>query len=53
MKGDDMELKKKAYDIANLSNLDVKHVSSLEKTVSEKKGKNVILVAYQENSEDE
>lgn len=52
MKGDQMKNKQKQYDFANLSNIDRQQVNSLEKIISEEKGKEVVLVAYQENSRD-
>lgn len=50
MKGDEMENNTKQYDIASLSNIDLQQVNSLEKKMSEEKGKEVVLVAYQENN---
>lgn len=34
---------------ANLSPSDIEQINSLEKTLSEQKGEQVILIAYQEN----
>ncbi|MCQ6276779.1 hypothetical protein JMM81_17885 [Bacillus sp. V3B] len=42
-------MEKKQYDFANLSNTDLQQVSILEKTLSEEKGEEVILIAYQDD----
>ena len=44
-----MENKDKLYDIANLSDEELHQISSLEKTISNEKGEEVVLVAYKEN----
>ena len=39
---------KNQYDFANLSNTDLQQISMLEKTLSKEKGEEVILIAYQD-----
>lgn len=45
-------MEKKQYDLANLSNTDLQQVSFLEKALSEKRGEEVILIAYQDQNKD-
>jgi hypothetical protein len=47
-----MKMEEKQYDFANLSNLDLQQISLLEKTLSEEKGEEVILIAYKDNNDD-
>jgi len=42
---------KEKYDFANLSNTELEEVSSLEKEMKEKTGKDIVLVAYEEKEE--
>lgn len=46
-----MKIDKKQYDVANLSNTPIQQVRSLEKTLSEEKGEEVVLIAYSRTSE--
>lgn len=39
---------KKQYDFANLSNTDLQQIHELEQKLSEQKGEEVILIAYQD-----
>ena len=45
-------MEKKQYDIANLSNTDLRQISTLEKILSKEKGEEVILIAYQDQNHD-
>lgn len=42
-------MEKNKYDFANLSETEIKQVNSLEQSISEEKGEEIILVAYREN----
>lgn len=55
MKGDElMEIKNfKDYCIANISNEDVSSISELEKTISSKTDKDIVLIAYQTSEAEE
>ncbi len=49
-----MEIKDfKDYCIANISNEDISNISELEKTISSKSNKDIVLIAYQTNHEAE
>ena len=45
-------MEKKQYDIANLSHTDLHQISTLEKILSQEKGEEVILIAYQDRDND-
>ncbi|WP_191090553.1 hypothetical protein [Niallia endozanthoxylica] len=40
---------KNQYNFANLSSSDLEQVNSLQKSLSEKKGEEVILIAYEDH----
>jgi len=40
---------KNQYNFANLSSTDIEQVNALQKTLSNKKGEDVILIAYQDS----
>lgn len=44
-----MENKNEQFNVANLSDDEVKQVNTLEKSISKEKGEEVILVAYKNN----
>lgn len=46
-------MEKKKFDFANLSETELQRVSSLEKAMSEEKGEEVVLIAYQENDHEQ
>ena len=48
-----MKMEKKQYDIANLSNTDLHQISTLETVLSKEKGEEVILIAYQDQNNDD
>lgn len=49
-----MEIKDyKEYCIANISNEDVNHISELERTISSKSNKDIVLIAYEKTHENE
>ncbi len=41
-------MNKEQFNFANLSQSDLEQISMLEKTLTEKKGEEVILIAYQD-----
>jgi hypothetical protein len=43
-----MNMNKEQFNFANLSQNDLEQISMLEKTLTEKKGEEVILIAYQD-----
>lgn len=45
-------MEKKQYNLANLSGTTLQQVRSLEKTLSEEKGEEVILIAYENDSKE-
>lgn len=49
-----MEIKEyKDYCIADITNEDVSKISELEKAISSKANKDIVLIAYQTNHEDD
>ncbi|WP_164215761.1 hypothetical protein [Virgibacillus sp. YIM 98842] len=47
-----MKMEKKQYDPANLSETTLQQVRSLEKTLSEEKGEEIILIAYENDNQE-